>query len=69
MTQILTDLSGPVPVIDCHDPFARASRGVRPEFGVTVHPDGWAWKEGEKHRWREHEGHGYWRGFLGEILR
>jgi hypothetical protein len=35
---------------------------VRPEFGVTVHPDGWTWKEGEKHKWREHEGHGYWHG-------
>jgi hypothetical protein len=34
----------------------------RPEFGVVVHPDGWAWKEGEHHRWREHDGRGYWDG-------
>ena len=34
----------------------------RPEFGLTVHPDGWKWKEGEKHAWREHEGKGYWKG-------
>jgi len=36
----------------------------RPEFGVVVHPDDWKWKEGEKFRWREHEGddQGYWKG-------
>lgn len=34
----------------------------RPEFGLVVHPDGWKWKEGEKHQWREHEGRGYWKG-------
>ncbi len=34
----------------------------RPEFGLTVHPDNWKWKEGEHHAWREHEGRGYWHG-------
>ena len=34
----------------------------RPEFKLTVHPDDWKWKEGEKHAWREHEGRGYWHG-------
>ena len=34
----------------------------RPEFGVTIHPDNWRWRESERHyRWREHEGRGYWR--------
>lgn len=32
-----------------------------PAAGVVVHPDDWRW-EGEKYRWREHEGRGYWRG-------
>ena len=33
-----------------------------PEWRLTVHPDDWAWKEGN-YRWREHEGEGrgYWR--------
>lgn len=34
----------------------------RPEFNLTVHPDNWRWKEGERHAWREHDGRGYWRG-------
>jgi hypothetical protein len=34
----------------------------RPEFKLTVHPDDWKWKEGERHAWREHEGRGYWHG-------
>jgi hypothetical protein len=33
-----------------------------PEFKLSVHPEGWKWKEGEHHAWREHEGKGYWRG-------
>jgi hypothetical protein len=36
--------------------------GYRPEFGLTIHPDNWKWKEGEHHAWREHEGRGYWHG-------
>jgi hypothetical protein len=41
----------------------RERREFRPEHGVTVHPDNWRWeeREAERHRWREHEGHGYWR--------
>jgi len=39
----------------------REHREFKPEFGVVVHPDDWKWKETEHYRWREHEGHGYWR--------
>ena len=34
----------------------------QPEFGLTVHPQDWKWKENEKHAWREHDGKGYWKG-------
>jgi len=38
--------------------------GVRHEYpasaGVVIHEDDWT--PGERHRWREHEGRGYWRG-------
>ena len=34
----------------------------RPEFGLTIHPDNWRWKDGERFTWREHEGRGYWHG-------
>jgi hypothetical protein len=40
----------------------RADYDYRPDFGVIIHPDDWKWKEGERHRWREHEGRGYWHG-------
>ena len=40
----------------------RATIEYRPEFGLTIHPDNWKWKEGEHHAWREHEGRGYWHG-------
>jgi len=32
-----------------------------PEFGVVVHENNWKWGVGEKYRWREHTGRGYWR--------
>lgn len=34
----------------------------RPEFKVRVYPDNWKWANSEEknHRWREHEGRGYW---------
>lgn len=32
-----------------------------PVAGIIVHPDNWAWT-GERHRWHEHEGRGYWHG-------
>src|SRR4051794_35597252 len=32
------------------------------EASIVVRPDNWRWKEGEKFRWREHEGRGYWHG-------
>ena len=31
----------------------------RPEWGLQVYPDDWSWS-GDKYRWREHEGRGYW---------
>ena len=33
----------------------------RPEFGLTVHPDNWAWGPNDHYKWREHRGRGYWR--------
>jgi hypothetical protein len=32
-----------------------------PELGLVIHEDGWRWGAGERYRWREHHGHGYWR--------
>ncbi len=32
-----------------------------PEFGVTVHEDGWKWGASDHYKWREHAGRGYWR--------
>jgi hypothetical protein len=34
----------------------------KPEFGVVVHPDNWAWGPNDHYKWREHTGRGYWRG-------
>ncbi len=34
----------------------------RPEWGVVVHPNNWAWGPNEHYVWREHRGRGYWRG-------
>lgn len=34
----------------------------KPEFKLRVHPDNWKWGPSERFKWREHEGHGYWRG-------
>jgi|HubBroStandDraft_6_1064221.scaffolds.fasta_scaffold299060_2 hypothetical protein len=31
-----------------------------PEFGIVVHPDGWAWGPNDHYVWREHAGRGYW---------
>jgi hypothetical protein len=33
----------------------------KPEFKLHVHPDNWKFAEKEHYKWREHEGHGYWR--------
>jgi hypothetical protein len=33
-----------------------------PDLNLRVHPDNWKWREADHYRWREHEGHGYWRG-------
>jgi len=33
----------------------------RDEFGIVVHPDGWAWGANDHYRWqRDHRGRGYW---------
>jgi hypothetical protein len=39
----------------------RGGYAYRPEFGLTVHENNWKWGAGDKYRWREHEGRGYWR--------
>ena len=33
----------------------------KPELRLHVHPDNWKFAEKDRYRWREHEGHGYWR--------
>ena len=35
-----------------------------PEVKLRIYGDDWKWSEGDRdrYRWREHEGHGYWRG-------
>ena len=38
----------------------RQTYDYHPEFGVVVHPDGWAWGANEHYVWREHRGRGYW---------
>ena len=38
----------------------RSHVDYRPEFGVTIHPDGWHWGDADHFRWREHRGRGYW---------
>jgi hypothetical protein len=39
----------------------RGNYNYHPEFGLTVHENNWKWGGGDKYRWREHEGRGYWR--------
>jgi hypothetical protein len=33
----------------------------KPEFGVVVHPNNWAWGPTDHYTWKEHPGRGYWR--------
>ena len=33
-----------------------------PSVKLHVHEDNWKWGDGDKMRWREHEGRGYWHG-------
>jgi hypothetical protein len=40
----------------------QADYDYQPSFGLSIHPDDWKWKEGERHAWREHDGRGYWKG-------
>jgi hypothetical protein len=44
---------------DCWHVRGRPSYG--PELGLRIYGDNWRWKRGERYRWREHRGHGYWR--------
>ena len=39
----------------------KARYAYHPEFGVVIHENNWRWGAGEKYRWREHTGRGYWR--------
>ncbi len=34
----------------------------KPEHGIHIHPDDWKWGKEEHFKWREHEGHGFWKG-------
>jgi hypothetical protein len=33
----------------------------KPELKLHVHPDNWKFAEKDHYKWREHQGHGYWR--------
>ena len=39
---------------------AKEKYDYKPEFNLHVYGDDWAFPEGGKYRWREHEGRGYW---------
>ncbi len=32
-----------------------------PEVKLRIYGDDWKWSDHDHYRWREHEGHGYWR--------
>jgi hypothetical protein len=34
----------------------------KPEFHLHTHPDNWKWARNDHYKWREHGGHGYWKG-------
>lgn len=57
--------SGAAAEIVCNDDgdcwHVRQHAEYRPEFKLHVHGDDWKWKEHEHYRFREHDGHGYWR--------
>jgi hypothetical protein len=40
---------------------ARGSAAYKPELKLHVYPDSWKWAHNDHYKWREHEGHGYWR--------
>ena len=39
----------------------RSRPAFKPELNLRIYDDDWRWREGEKYRWREHDGNGYWR--------
>jgi hypothetical protein len=39
----------------------KEKREYPPEVKLHVYSDDWKWSDHDKYRWREHEGHGYWR--------
>jgi hypothetical protein len=41
---------------------ARNETNFPPEARVVAHEDNWRWGQREGFSFREHEGHGYWRG-------
>ena len=44
---------------DCWRTQGRAD--YRPHLRLSVHPDNWQWRRGERYRWRESgRGHGYY---------
>jgi hypothetical protein len=40
----------------------RGNPAYGPELKLNIHPDSWKWGGSEHYKWREHAGHGYWRG-------
>ena len=39
----------------------KGEANYKPELNLQVHPDNWKFAD-KDHRWREHEGRGYWKG-------
>ena len=33
-----------------------------PSVHLSIHPDTWRWRDGERYAWKEHNGRGYWHG-------
>jgi hypothetical protein len=33
-----------------------------PAARLRIQDDNWKWAEGERYRWRQHDGRGYWQG-------
>jgi hypothetical protein len=44
---------------DCWHVRGRPNYG--PELKLRIYGDDWKWSDHDRYRWREHEGHGYWR--------
>ena len=38
--------------------------GYHNEWGIVIHPDGWAWGPNDHYVWHEHDGRGYWHNHI-----